>query len=93
SNKSVEQIGEARIQMPSNLQFSATNSSSLSVQSIMQPLASYGNSQSDLKTNLSRSMSLSILDQDKNEISIRTDFDNPIEIIIIRDSNFIIPPM
>ncbi|CAM4981739.1 unnamed protein product, partial [Rotaria socialis] len=93
SNKSIEQIGDARIQMPSNLQFNSTDSSSLSIQSIMQPLASYGNSQSDLKTNLSRSMSLSILDQDKNEISIQTDFDNPIEIIIIRDPNFILPSM
>ena len=54
---------------------------------MIQPLAVADQSQST--TNLSRLISLSILDQDGNEISIRT---NPFEIIIPRDPNVHIPP-
>ena len=59
----------------------------------MEPLASFGNSKSQSNTNLSTSISLSILDQNGNEISIQTNSNNPIEIIIPRDPNLIIPPM
>ena len=41
----------------------------------MQPLALADKSQSN--TNLSTSISLSILDQNGNEISIQTNFDHP----------------
>ncbi len=58
---------------------------------MIEPLASFGNFPSN--TNLSRSVSLSIFDQHGNEISIETDLDNPIEIIIPRDPNLLIPPM
>jgi len=59
----------------------------------MEPLASYGKSPFQSKTNLSRSISLSILDQNGKEIPIRTNNSNPIEILIPRDPNLIIPPM
>ncbi|CAF3781572.1 unnamed protein product [Rotaria sp. Silwood1] len=61
--------------------------------SILQPLASFGNSHSQSNTNLSRLISLSLLDNNKNEISIRTNFNHPIELIIVRDVNFILPSM
>jgi hypothetical protein len=54
---------------------------------MIQPLASFGNATFQSNTNLSRSISLSMLDQYGNEISI------PIEILIPRDPNIIIPPM
>ena len=57
------------------------------------PLGSFGNSKSQPNTNLSRSVSLSILDQYENEISIRTNENQSIEIIIPRDPKLIIPPM
>ena len=60
---------------------------------MMEPLASFGNSKSSSNTNVSRSISLSILDQNGNEISVQTDPDHPIEIIIPRDPNLIIPSM
>ena len=60
---------------------------------MMKPLPEYGNSKSQPNTNLSRSLSLSILDQYGNEISIRTNLSNPIEIIIPRDPNLVVSPM
>jgi hypothetical protein len=57
----------------------------------MQPLALADKSQSN--TNLSTSISLSILDQNGNEISIPTTLNRPFEIIIPRDPNMIIPSM
>jgi hypothetical protein len=59
----------------------------------MEPLASFGNSQSVLNTNLSRTISLSILDLYGNEISIQTDINDRIELIIPRDPNLILPSM
>jgi hypothetical protein len=57
----------------------------------MQPLASADKSQSN--TNLSTSISLSILDRNGNEISIPTSFDDPYRFVIPRDPNVIIPSM
>lgn len=60
---------------------------------MIQPLASFGNSRDDSKTNLSRSISLSLFDENGNEISVETNETNPIELFIPRDPNVIIPPM
>jgi hypothetical protein len=59
----------------------------------MEPLASFGNSKLPSKTNLSTSVSLSILDSNGNEVSVQTSLSAPIEIIIPRDPNLIIPAM
>jgi len=59
----------------------------------MEPLASFSNSKSESNTNLSRSISVSILDQYGNEIDIETNINDPIEFIIPRDPNLIIPEM
>ncbi len=58
----------------------------------MQPLASAGTSQS-INTNLSTSISLSILDHNGNELSLRTTSDHPYRLIIPRDPNFLLPSM
>jgi hypothetical protein len=58
---------------------------------MVQPLASSGNTQSN--TNLSRSISLSLFDHYGNEIPIRTNINHPIQIIIPRDPNLILPSM
>jgi hypothetical protein len=60
---------------------------------MMQPLAAFGNSTGQLNTNLSRSISFSILDHNLNEVSIQTNFSHPIELIIPHDPNIIIPEM
>ena len=60
---------------------------------MMQPLASADQSSSQSNTNLSRSISLSLLDQHGNEILIQTNLTHPIELIIPRDPNTIIPSM
>ena len=44
-------------------------------------------------TNVSRSISFSILDRDGNEVNVRTDPSHPIEIVIPRDENLLVPPM
>ena len=44
-------------------------------------------------TNMSRSISFSILDRDGNEVAVRADPSQPIEIIIPRDENLPIPSM
>jgi len=59
----------------------------------MEPLAPFGNSKSQSNTNLSTLISLSILDQYGNEVSFQTNTSHPIEIIIPRDPNLIIPQM
>jgi hypothetical protein len=59
----------------------------------MQPLAPLGNSTSQPNTNVSTLISLSILDQYGNKVSIQTNFSHPIEIINPRDPNLIIPEM
>ena len=59
----------------------------------MQPLATAGNSRSQFNTNLSTSVALSLIDPDGNEVAIRADRDHPIELIIPRDPNRVIPSM
>ncbi|CAF4593724.1 unnamed protein product, partial [Rotaria sp. Silwood2] len=60
---------------------------------MMQPLAAAGASPSQANTNLSTSISLSILTQTGHNIPIRGSNDNPIEFIIPRDINLHLPPM
>lgn len=58
---------------------------------MMQPLASADQSQSN--TNLSTSISLSILDQSGHELSIPTTVYHPYRFIIPRDPNLVLPSM
>ena len=44
-------------------------------------------------TNVSRSISLSLLDRDGNEVAVQTDPSHPIEIMIPRDENLLVPPL
>ena len=60
---------------------------------MMQPLASAGASQSQANNNLSRTISLSVIDQNGNDVPIRTSIDHSIEFIIPRDTNMIVSPM
>jgi hypothetical protein len=61
---------------------------------MMQPLASFGSSKSQLaNTNVSTSISLSVVDRNGNEVTIQTNETHPIEIIIPRDPNVVIPSM
>ncbi|CAF1191151.1 unnamed protein product [Adineta steineri] len=91
SSKQIQQVGNAQIRMPSNLNINSNTM--LSLQSKMKPLASFGNSTIESHTNLSTLISLSILDQYGNEIPVQTNLSNPIEILIPRDPNLIIPEM
>jgi hypothetical protein len=59
----------------------------------MQPLAVIDNTQLKSTTNLSTSLSLTILDRNGNEIPFQTDVNHPIELIIPRDPNIVIPSM
>jgi hypothetical protein len=59
----------------------------------MQPLAGADQSNSELNMNLSRSSSLTILDQNGDEISIETNLTHPIELIISRDPNLVVSSM
>jgi len=58
----------------------------------MEPLAVYGKSLIESNTNLSRSLSISILNENGNEIPFETT-SNPIEFFIPRDPNLQIPSM
>jgi hypothetical protein len=93
SNKLIQQIGNANIRIPSNLNTNSTDNGTISLRSLMQPLASADQSSSQSNTNLSRSISLTILDQNEREVSIQTTLDDPIELLIPRDPNVIIPSM
>lgn len=91
SNKSIEQISNAHIQFPMNI--TTLDNQMISLQSMVKPLASYGNAESQPNTNLSTSISLAITDQNGNEVSLITDANNPIMIMIPRDPNLIVPSM
>ena len=93
SNKQIEQIANASIRLPSEFQSNLTQHSIVSIRSMIEPLAPFGKSQLSSNTNLSTSISLSILDQNGNQISIQTKQTNPIEIFIPRDPNLLIPRM
>jgi hypothetical protein len=60
---------------------------------MMQPLASAGASRSQANTNLSTTISLSVLDQNGNDVPIRASIDHPFQFIIPRDINMIVSPM
>ncbi|CAF3807836.1 unnamed protein product [Rotaria sp. Silwood1] len=92
-NKIVKQVANAHFDIPSSFTLNTTNISSISLRSMMEPLASYGNSKTQSNTNLSTSISLSILDRNGSQVSIQTSENDPIRIIIPRDPNVIIPPM
>ncbi|CAF0788844.1 unnamed protein product [Adineta steineri] len=94
SNKQVQQVGNARINIPKNFKSNISDNSTVSLRSMMEPLAPLGNSKlQTANTNLSRSISLSVVDRNGNEVLINTDSTDPIEIIIPRDPNVIIPSM
>ena len=59
----------------------------------MNRLAVADSSATAPNTNVSRSISFSLLDRDGNEVVVRTNLSQPIEIIIPRDPNLIVPPM
>jgi hypothetical protein len=58
---------------------------------MMERVAPAGSSRSN--TNYSRSISFAILDQNLNQIPVKTNLNNPIQIIIPRDPNLVIPSM
>ncbi|CAF4272596.1 unnamed protein product, partial [Adineta steineri] len=86
----VKQVENAQFNIPTDFILNTTSNSSISLRSRVDPLASYGNFQN---TNLSRSISLSIIDQNGNEVSFAAHQNNPIQLIIPRDPNVLIPSM
>ncbi|CAF4055669.1 unnamed protein product, partial [Adineta steineri] len=90
SNKIVKQIGNAQFHIPSDINLNTNDNSSISLRSKMDVLASFG---SFSNTNLSRSISLSIIDQNGDEISFKVNENNSIKLIIPRDPNLLISSM
>ncbi|CAF1417136.1 unnamed protein product [Adineta steineri] len=86
----VKQVENAQFNIPSDFILNTTSNSSISLRSRVDPLASFGNFQN---TNLSRSVSLSIIDQNGNDVSFQAHQNNPIQLIIPRDPNVLIPSM
>ncbi|CAF1108215.1 unnamed protein product [Adineta ricciae] len=93
SNSFTKRIGNGQVQLPNNFNSHLNTSKKLSIRSMMEPLAAFGDSKSALYTNLSRSLSFSILDHDQNELKIHTTANESIEILIPRDPNLLVPPM
>ena len=58
---------------------------------MVQPLAVFGSAPMSRKTEISTSMSLTLLDHRGNEVPLVTSADRPIEFIIARDPNIILP--
>ncbi|CAF0990631.1 unnamed protein product [Adineta steineri] len=86
----VKQVENAQFNIPSDFILNTTSNSSISLRTKIDPLASFGNFQN---TNLSRAISLSIIDQNGNEVSFQAHQNNPIQLIIPRDPNLLIPSM
>jgi hypothetical protein len=85
SNKQIQFSENAKINFPSNLNENQT----ILIRSRLDTLAPFGNYLS--YTNLSRSLSVSIVNQNGNEMSIKTN--NSIKLIIPRDPNGNVPKM
>ncbi|CAF1390512.1 unnamed protein product, partial [Adineta ricciae] len=90
ANKTIKQLSSAAFYLPSNFTLNTTSTSSISLRSKMDTLAAYGNFSN---TNLSRSVSLTFVDNNGNDIPFLTDSSSPIKIIIPRDPNVVIPSM
>lgn len=56
-------------------------------------MASFGDARTQPTTNLSRSISLTLVDAYGKEILIRANTSDPIKLLIPRDPNMVIPPM
>ncbi|CAF4160578.1 unnamed protein product, partial [Adineta steineri] len=94
SNRQIQQVGNAQINIPDHFNSNISNNSTVMLRSIMEPLAIYGSSKSALaNTNVSTSISLSVIDRSGNEVTIKTNETDPIEIIIPHDPSLIIPVM
>ncbi|CAF4233203.1 unnamed protein product, partial [Adineta steineri] len=93
SNKIIQQIGNAQIHFPSNFNSTINHNQIVSLRSIMRPLASADESQLKSYTNLSTSISFSIIDETGNEMSVPVTSNNLYEFIIPHDPNVIIPSM
>ncbi|CAF1473458.1 unnamed protein product [Adineta ricciae] len=91
SNGIIKSIGNAQVQLPSNM--NSNDNYLISFRSIVQPLASADQSPSNSYTNLSTTISFSILDRNGNELSFPTLSNNPYRLIIPRDVNLILPSM
>ncbi|CAF1546243.1 unnamed protein product [Adineta steineri] len=89
-NKVIKQVENTQFNIPSDFILNTTSNYSISLRTKIDPLASYGNFPN---TNLSRSVSLSFVDQNGNEISFKASQNNPIQLIIPRDPNVIILSM
>ncbi|UJR06735.1 hypothetical protein I4U23_011024 [Adineta vaga] len=90
-NKQIKPVANAQINLPSIFQTNLNNNQTILIRSMMEPLSPAGQSQSN--TNLSTSISLTILDDNGQDIPIKTSDNNSIEIIIPRDVNLIMPSM
>lgn len=58
----------------------------------MQPLAASGDTRNKANTNLSTTISLTLIDANGHEIPVSATVDQPIELIIPRDPNIVISP-
>ncbi|UJR09103.1 hypothetical protein I4U23_013350 [Adineta vaga] len=91
SNKTIKQVGSASFYLPSQFTLNTTDHhSSVSLRSKMDPLAVNGNFSN---TNLSRSVALTFVDNNGNEIPFSTNRSTPIKVIIPRDPSIIISSM
>ncbi|CAF1470524.1 unnamed protein product [Adineta ricciae] len=93
ANKRLEPIRNVQITLPSTFNTNLTSNRTISLRSIIQPLASADTLQRQTHTNLSTSVSLTVLDHNGKEISLPTTLTYPYRLIIPRDPKLIIPSM
>ena len=89
-NRTISLMGNIQFELPSNLVLTQSNLSSISIQSQLKPLASFENGSN---TDLSRSISLSLLDQNGNDLGFSLNENQFIRFLVPRDPNVEIPEM
>ena len=89
SNKQIQLIENGKINFPSNFSSNLNENENTLIRSKLDPLAPFGNYLSN--TNLSRSLTFSIVNENGNEMSMKTN--NSIELIIPRDPSLVLPKM
>lgn len=90
-NTLIRPVGNVQIQLPSTLISNETANQTVSLRVDVHPLAVYRSSSAF--NNLSTTISLSILDQTGEKISLPTTFTHPYRFVIPRDPAMIVPAM
>ncbi|CAF1674871.1 unnamed protein product, partial [Adineta ricciae] len=90
-NRINQPLSNIFVHLPTTLNLNASDYQTFGLRSIVQKLSTFDELHTETFMNMSRTFSLTILDQYGNELPVRTNFTHPFEFRIPRDSIITIP--